>query len=186
MEKVKSNVNFNANLILPRRFEFKLNRLISVSNLFSNLISNKKVLLRERYTARRVASARYAALSNGGRGVPHPVMVGGTHPVMVGRQYPIQSWGVPIQSWWWGVPHPVMVGGTPHHPDLARGYPGTLGYPLSRPGMGYLPPSRPGCEVSLSRPGMEYPPPRPGMEYPPPDLGWITPPPPQMLTDRHL
>ena len=40
---------------------------------------NKKVLLRERkrHNARRVASARYAALSNGGGGVPHPVLGGG-------------------------------------------------------------------------------------------------------------
>ena len=45
---------------------------------------NKKVLLRKRkrHTVRRVASARYAALSNGGGGgVPHP------------------DWGYPIQSW---------------------------------------------------------------------------------------
>ena len=37
-----------------------------------NTTQNKKVLLRERksHTARRVASARYAALSNGGGGNP--------------------------------------------------------------------------------------------------------------------
>ena len=59
--------------------------------------ANKKVLLRKRkrHTARRVASARYAALSNGGGGVPHPVLDRGiTHPVLVR-----------------GVPHLVLAGG---------------------------------------------------------------------------
>ena len=72
------------------------------------LTSHKKVLLRERkrHAARRVASACYAALSNGG--VPHPVIG--------------------------GVPHPVM-GGTPHHPDLTRGvpHPVMVGVPRGTP-----------------------------------------------------
>ena len=83
--------------------------------LFWKIMIHKKVLLRERkrYTARRVASARYAALSNGGgggEGLPHPLL---------DRGYPIQSWlgggEYPIQSWLEGVT------------------------PLSRPGMGYPP-----------------------------------------------
>ena len=89
---------------------------------------NKKVLLREckRHTAHRIASARYATLSNG--------------------------WGgYPIQSWWWGVPgvppSPSRPGwgypGYPHHPDLGWGTPtqtweGVPPPPL-RPGMGYPP-----------------------------------------------
>ena len=70
---------------------------------------NKKVLLRERkrQTAHHVASARYAALSNGGGG------------------YPIQSW--------WGVPQVpppsrpgLGEGGTPTPcPDLGWGPPQT-------------------------------------------------------------
>ena len=153
------------------------------------LTRNKKDLLRERkrHTARCAASARYA----GERGGPHPVMVGRGTPVMVG--------GYPIQSWW-GVPHPVMVGrypiqswwgGTPHHPDLARGYPrylpdlgtGTpcpdLGWGIACPDLGLGTPAPP-----PSRPGMGYPPrpemgysSRPEMGYSPPDLGWGYPPP---------
>ena len=84
-------------------------------------IRNKKVLLRERkrHTARCVASARYAALSNGGGGgVPHPVMMGVVpHPVMVGGtpgSPPIQTWdGVPLQT----------CDGVPPHPDLEQGTP---------------------------------------------------------------
>ena len=61
-------------------------RRITVPKFFSktilifkwNALSNKKVLLRERkrHTARHVASARYAAVSNGW-GVPHPDLIGG-------------------------------------------------------------------------------------------------------------
>ena len=95
-----------------------------------NLLSNKKVLLceRKRHTARRVASARYAAPSpNGGRGgVPHPVPDGGR-----GEGYPIQSQmgGTPFPSAG-GCPHLDLGRGTEHptpHPapclDLGRGYP---------------------------------------------------------------
>ena len=49
---------------------------------------NKKVLLRERYTARRVGSARYAALSAEWGGAPSSPDGGGVpHPVL-GREYP--------------------------------------------------------------------------------------------------
>ena len=109
---------------------------------FAEIFRNKKVLLRERkrFTACHVASARYAALSNG-EGVPHPVLVvGGTLPTTT-----MQTWsgGVPptIQTWSWGSP------GTP--------------LPPSRPGMGY-PPPRPEMGNPLPpthRPGMRYPPP---------------------------
>ena len=84
---------------------------------------NKKVLMRERkrHTARHVASARYATLSNGwGRG--------GT-PSSPGGRYPH---------------HPDLVGGgvPPNHPDLGWGTPPPrpeMGYPLPRPEMGYAP-----------------------------------------------
>ena len=56
---------------------------------------------RKRHTVRRIASARYAALSNG-------------------RGYPIQSWlGETPSSPGWGKPHPVLAGGeggTPSSP----------------------------------------------------------------------
>ena len=117
----------------------------------------KKVLLRERkrHTARRVASARYAALSNGGG-------AGG---------YPIQSWwgegGTPIQSWW-GVPK-----GTTHHPDLARGYPG---YPPTIHTWTGVPPHHPHLAGSWGTPSLSRVPlplSRPGMGYP--TQTWSTP-----------
>ena len=85
------------------------------TNEQNNYIMNKKVLPRERkrHTARRVASACYAALSNGGGGVPPH------HPELAGQV----PWVPPttIQTW---------LGGYPlQHPDLAGGYP-----PPSRPG----------------------------------------------------
>ena len=149
------------------------------------VVLNEKVLLRERNrrTIRRVASARYAALSNG--------WVGGGN-----------SGTPPTIQTWWGYPPPSTPGWgvpwfTPHHPDLAGG--GTLGTPPpSRPGQGdprYPPPSRPGqggpwvpptiqtCPEGYLRVpphpdlGWVTPPSRPGMGYPRPDLGWGTPPP---------
>ena len=87
--------------------------------------SKKKVNIQESPTTCCVASARYAALSYGGGGVPHPVMMGVPHPVMVGGSPsshggtpsshggvtpgtpPGQTWdGVPptIQTWPGGVP----------------------------------------------------------------------------------
>ena len=61
-------------------FPFKVSDLCSFHYSIDHwkLVENEKVLLheRQRHTARRVASVRYAALSNGG--VPHPVLVGGT------------------------------------------------------------------------------------------------------------
>ena len=109
---------------------------------------NKKVLLPEckRHTARCIASARYAG--GGGGVVPHPVMVGGVvpHPVIVG--------GYPIQSWWGSTP------GTPHHPDLARGYPR---YPLpSRPEMGYSPTIQTWDGVPPHHPDLGWGTPHPG------------------------
>ena len=123
----------------------------------------KKVLLRERkkHPARRVASARYAALSNGG--VPYPIMGGGVpiqswpggypNPVLA-RGYPIQSWpgGYPIQSWPGGYPSQSLVG-VPGVTPTIQTWDG----------------------VPPSTPGMRYPPYRPGMGYPHPDLGWGTP-----------
>ena len=103
-----------------------LNNTLAISgnnlvNLAVNQEVNKKVLLRERkrHTARRVASACYAALSNGWEGVPHPVLVVGGYtshppPSRPGRE------------------------GTSHHPDLG------WGTPQPRHGIGYLPPTQPG------------------------------------------
>ena len=120
---------------------------------FVQRITNKKVLLRERkrHTARRVTSARYAALCNGG--VPWvggtPSQVGGTpsqvggypisgpggYPILGQGGYPISGRGYPISvlgvHW---VPPPYRPGwGVPWvtpYPDLR------WGTPLLRPGMG--------------------------------------------------
>ena len=152
---------------------------------------NKKVLLRERkrHTAHRVASARYAALSSGWGGVPHPRSgVGVPHPRV--RGYPgqvLMVGGTPGL----GVPHPRGVpwsgldgGGVPH-PKVGVPRPGLDGGtqvpPPSRPRQGVPwvpPPSRPGQGTS---PRMGYPPSRPGWGTQPqtwdptPDLGWGTP-----------
>ena len=71
---------------------------------------NKKVLLRERkrHTARRVASARYAALCNGGVDMGSPPDIG--YPPEMG--YP----------WTWGTP-PDLRWSTPPYPDLRWGTP---------------------------------------------------------------
>ena len=80
--------------------------------VLTELNKNKKVLLREckRHTARRVGSARYAALSSGWGGTP-------------------SQGGTPARSWWWGgtpswvgctssqvwrVPQSGLGGGVPH------------------------------------------------------------------------
>ena len=136
---------------------------------------NKKVLLRERkrHTARRVASARYAALSNGWGCTP----VLPHHPDLAGYP-PIPGMGcLPPSRPGWGT-HPPQGWGTPHHPDLAGvpphlrdGYPNTiktwLGYSPT-PGMGY--PHHPDLAGVPPTPGMGYPLPTiqtwPG--YPPP------------------
>ena len=140
---------------------------------------NKKVLLhkRKRHTACRVASACYA----GQRGVPHPVMVGGT-PSSHGHSdlargvpwvppHHIDLAGVhPTIQTWLGYPPPPSRPGRgvpqvpPHHSDLA-GVP-----PPSRPGWGTHPLSRPGCST--------HPPSRPGQGSPPPhhqDLARVPP-----------
>ena len=133
----------------------------SIQIAFSVFHRNKKVLLRERkrHTTRRVASARYAALCNGGEGCT-PSQVGG---------YPIQGLGG-------GVPHlrcrgyPTSGLGTPpHHPDLGWGTPRPeIGYPASK--MVYLP------DLRWGTPNLRWVPPGPEMRYPPPRPGWDTPP----------
>ena len=109
---------------------------------FLKINLNKKVLLREckRHTACPVASARYAALCNGG--VPQ---VGGT-PSQVGA-YPISALrGAPHLRSGWGTPSQVGVpnlrsGRVPHlrsggTPSQVGVYPG---YPLPIPEMGVPP-----------------------------------------------
>ena len=131
--------------------------------------SNKKVLLREskRHTACHVASAHYAALSNGGGlGTPPPSSPGQ-------GQVPLPP---TIQTWSRG-----GTPDTPHHPDLARGYHATIqtwdGVSTNHPDLGWGTPDppRPGMGCPPPRPGMGYSPPRPGMGYSPQDLGWGTP-----------
>ena len=112
---------------------------VHAKNFYMTEIShNKKVLLREhkRHTARRVASARYAVLSNGGGGTPSSHGGGG---------YPIQSWwgGTPSSpDWWWEGGYPIQSWLGVLHLVLTWGTLGTtpsrpgMGYPLSRPGMG--------------------------------------------------
>ena len=121
------------------------------SSLFLVSNTNKKVLLRERkrHTARRVASARYAALSNGwGRGYPSsPGGGGGTPPT-------IQTWS------WGGVPSTIQTwDGVPPTIQTWDGVP-------PRPGMGYSPTQTWDGVPPPPRPGTGYSPPRPGMGYP--------------------
>ena len=142
-------------IIIIRVFRFRV-LICQISQI------HKKVLLRERkrHTARRVASARYAVLSNGGYpiqswvgGVPHPVLAGGTPSSPGGWGYPIQSWpgGYPIQSWpgrypiqsWPGGgvhPHTIQtwIGVPPHQPD---GVPPCQGVDWQTNWKQYLPPS---------------------------------------------
>ena len=133
----------------------------------SHRIFNKKVLLRERkrHTAHHVASARYAALCNGGRGYPisgrgypisgkgYPVQClgRGGYPIPGVGGYPISGLGrgVPQVQTWDGVP-PHLRWGTP--PDLRWGLPGNLGTLPTRTWDGVPPP-----HLDLGR-GM-YPPP---------------------------
>ena len=143
--------------------------LIRHSKIFTSYLikcrKNKKVLLRERkrHTARRVASTRYAALSN-------PDLVGGNP-------------SRPCQGGTLGTPHhPDLVGGQVPHPDLVRGYPRY--HPPSRPGQGYprysptiqtwdgVPPTWDGVPPNLGQgtpPDLRWgtPLPRPEMGYPP-------------------
>ena len=113
---------------------------------------NKKVLLheRKRHTTHCVASAHYAALSNGGGGYPIQSWLwqGGT-PSSPGWGYPIPGpgGGYPIiQSWLGDTPSSPGQGGTPS--QVQGGIPHQLaGVPPwtwdlvppspSRPGMGY-------------------------------------------------
>ena len=85
-------------------------------------------------------------------GYPIPVPCGVGTPSSPGGGYPIPGpgWGYPIQSW--------LVG--------------TLGYPLSRPEIGYPPIQTWHGMLFISwmgypqpRPGIRYLPPRPGMGY---------------------
>ena len=148
---------------------------ISTTFLYNNRTTqNKKVLLRElkSHTTRRVASARYAALSPN----KHPVLDwgGGPHPVL-GEGYPIQAWtggtlsspgcggGVTPSSSGWGVPQGSPSGpgmGYHPHPDLGWGTPSVQTWEWGTPhpdlGMGY--------------------PPVQTWDAPPPSAGWGTPP----------
>ena len=131
---------------------------------------------RKRHTARRVASARYPALSHGG-GVPHPDLAGG----MLDTPHVI----------------PDLAGGGTWVPHTIQTWPrGTLGTsPPSRPDWGVPPPSRPGWGTRPLSAGWGAPtipdlagvppppiqtwdgvPPISWMGYPHPDLGLDTPP----------
>ena len=168
-------------------------------------IFNKKVLLRERkrHTARRVASTRYAALSNPdlvGGGTPSRPGQGGVppthHPDLVGGGTP----GIPtptIQTWSGGLPHPDLAwGGTLGTPQTGMEYPPTwdgvlpldLGWGTPHLDLGWVPPYLDlGWGTPLPRPGMGYPPyldlrwgtplPRPEMGYLPTQTwDWVPPP----------
>ena len=101
--------------------------------MLKNKTEDKKVLLceRKRYTARRVASTRYAALSN-------PDLVGGVSGVPPNHHPDLVRRGVPHPYQVGGVPHPDLVRGVPpHHPDLGLGTPPDLRWVPPQPGMGY-------------------------------------------------
>ena len=108
------------------------------------MLIHKKVLLRERkrHTARHLASARYAALSNDG-GFPIQSWTGGySIPGLDEGAYPIQFWmgyprGTPVQTWDGYPPSKPGTGYSPMnwmeypHLDLGWGTPSTswMGYP---------------------------------------------------------
>ena len=121
-----------------------------------SILYNKKVLLREckRHTACHVASACYAALSNGWGGTPSSPGGGGG------------TLGTPTPSRPGGYPRCI-----PNNPDLVRGYP-----PPSRPGMGY---PHPDLRWGTPTHTWERVPPHQDLRWgtPHPDLGWGTPPP---------
>ena len=151
------------------------------SPYFTKYQKNKKVLLRERkrHTAHRIASTRYAALSNPDLvgGVPwvppdHPDLVEGGTPSRPGQGVPRVppssippklGWGTPftIQTWLGGYHIQTWLGGYP--PSSRPGWGGILGTPQT--GMGY--PPHLGQGIPLPGPGMGYPLPGPGMGYPP-------------------
>ena len=150
----------------------------------SNPQINKKVLLRERKrhrsTARHVASDRYG----GGGGVHYPVMVGGVphpdpphHPDLVRGGTSSR----PGQGGYPGYPTTIQTWSGVPHPDLARGYQGTL--------LGTPPPSRPSWVPPHHQDLARVPPPasRPGWGTPPthhPDLTGVPPPPVEVWTDK--
>ena len=163
---------------------------------------NKKVLPRERksFTARHPASSRFLIGGGGtpsslGWGVPIQSWIRG-YPSSPGWGYPSSlGWGYHIQSWMgrgtpsnlqWGVPpsrpklgYPLLdLGWATPHPDLALGgYPpvSRMWYPLSRPGMGYLPPLDLGWGTHPVQTLDGYSRSRPWMGYLLPlDLGWGT------------
>ena len=163
-----------------------------------NICFNKTVLLRERkrHTARRVASARYTALSpDRGGGYPFPGPGrgwGGGYPFPGPGRGGARGYPLPRSRWGW-------VGGTPF-PDPGGGYSlprsrwkgGGRGYTPPRSGKG-VPPPHPNwtwewVPVPLCPPCLDL-----GRGYPPPhlDLGRRYPPtyqpdgvpPPQMRTD---
>ena len=124
-------------------------------------------------------------------GVHHPIMVrgypgyppiqtwpGGTPGTPYSRPvwgYPTHSWwGYPIQSWWGYL-------GTPHHPDLAREYPGYFHtiktWPGSTPGIPHHPDLAGVPPTIKTFPGTP-PPSRPSWGIPPhhQDLAGVPPP----------
>ena len=127
----------------PLTLQYKFICLVSLDETCAcGLLYGKKVLRElKRYTARRVASTRCAALSN-------PDLVWGEYPIPGlggvpsprSRGYPIPGpGGTPFQVW--------VGGGTPDTPP-----------PVPRPGMGYPPYLDLGWGTPLPRPGMGYPP----------------------------
>ena len=72
-----------------------------------NVLINKKVLRgRKRHTARRIASARSAALSSDGEGgISQSSLDGGYPPLVLTRGYPhpVWTWITSVQ-FQWGVP----------------------------------------------------------------------------------
>ena len=116
----------------------------SLHLFYEKQVQDKKVLLRERkrHTARRVASACYAALYPDGGGGPHPgpqarSRCRGIHPRSkgAGEANPSQVWigGYPIPGTDEGYSIPGQDGGTPiPPPGPGMGYPHTdLGYDTS-------------------------------------------------------
>ena len=143
------------------------------------IFCNKKVLLRERkrHTARRIASARYAALSGGGDtpsqvwggGVPRSGLDGGGgYPIPGLGGYPSQGRGRQYSPGFDGGGHPIPGQG---YPFPGRGYPSQVHWVL--PGWG-TPQTWDGVPPTIKT-WLGYPPPLGWGTPHQPDLRWGTP-----------
>ena len=123
VEDISGNISDDTSTLTSDATSHGSTGKLHYASLF-NHIYNKKVLLRERkrHTARRIPSARYAALSSGGGypGYPplhHPDLAQGVPPTI--QTWPGEvPWVTPTIQTWLGYPPPQTWDGVPPTPDL--------------------------------------------------------------------